>query len=153
MPARIVVSRSARRAIATSAIASSTTEFVMRICSLAARKRSRSSASRVTSQPIRMPGRPSAFDSDETLMTRSDRVAATGCGPPNVISRYVSSMRSRAWGWASTRSTMARIEVSGMTWPVGLCGFVSETSLVRGVSMAAIRSGSTAQPSSYRRSR
>ena len=148
MPARIVARRSARRAIATSAIASSTTEFVMRICSLAARNRSSSAASRVTSQPIRIPGSPSAFESDDTLMTRSDSVAATGCGPPNVISRYVSSTRSRACGWASTRSTMARIVASGMTWPVGLCGFVSDTSFVRGVISAATRSGSTAQPSS-----
>ena len=134
--------------MATSAMASSTTEFVMRICSLAARKRSSSAASRVTSQPMRIPGRPSAFDSDDTLITRSDRVAATGCGPPNVISRYVSSMRSRACGWASTRSTIARTVFSGMTWPVGLCGFVSETSFVRGVRSDAIRSGSTVQPSS-----
>ena len=32
--------------------------------------------------------------------------------------------------------------------PVGLCGFVSDTSFVRGVISAATRSGSTAQPSS-----
>ena len=57
---------------ATSAIASSTTEFVMRICSLAARNRPWRSASVVISQPIRMPGSPSAFDSDDTPMTRSD---------------------------------------------------------------------------------
>ena len=37
---------------------------------------------------------------------------------------------------------------SDMTWPVGLCGVVSDTSFVRGVMSAATRSGSTAQPSS-----
>ena len=68
-------------------MASSTTELVMRICSLAARKRSSSPASRVISQPIRMPGRPSAFDSDETPIARSESVAASGSGPPKVISR------------------------------------------------------------------
>ena len=68
-------------------MASSTTEFVMRICSLAARNRPWRSASVVISQPIRMPGSPSAFDSDDTPMTRSESEAASGSGPPNVISR------------------------------------------------------------------
>ena len=79
--------RSGRRVRATSAIASSTTEFVMRICSLAARNRASRARSRVISQPIRMPGSPSVFDSEETPIARSDREAASGSGPPKVISR------------------------------------------------------------------
>ena len=41
----------------------------------------------VISQPIRMPGSPSAFDSDDTPMTRSASEAASGSGPSKVISR------------------------------------------------------------------
>ena len=32
-----------------------------------------------------MPGRPSAFDSEETLIERSDSAAVTGCGDPPTI--------------------------------------------------------------------
>ena len=80
--------RSGRRASATSPIASSTTEFVMRICSLAARNRPCRSASVVTSQPILIPGSPSAFDSDETpIDALGQRRGLSGSGPPNVIDR------------------------------------------------------------------
>ena len=132
---------------------SSTTEPVMTICSLAASSVCRSAASWVTSQPSRMPGRPYALDRLETLMTRSDRDAASGGSGPSWSSRYVSSRSSRAVGCASTMPMTAVRVASSMSCPVGLWGVVRLTRRVSGRSIAAMRSGSTAQASSQVRSR
>lgn len=50
----------------------------MPICSLAARNVSCSAAFLVISQPMRIPGMPKAFDSDETLIAFSLSEAADG---------------------------------------------------------------------------
>jgi len=100
-----------------------------------------------------MPGRPYVFDRLVTLMTRSESVAATGSGSPKVISRYVSSRRRRAVPWRSTSPITASRVTRSSVVPVGLCGVVRLTSRVSGRRSVAIRSGSTAQPSSYARSR
>jgi len=52
---------------------SSTIEFATTICFLAASRVSYRPASRVASQPMRIPGVPQAFERLETPMTRSDQ--------------------------------------------------------------------------------
>ena len=59
----------------------------MLICSLAPRKVCISSASCVISQPVRMPGMPYVFESDDTLIACGVSVAAQGSISPKVISR------------------------------------------------------------------
>jgi hypothetical protein len=87
------------------------------------------------------------LDSDVIETTAGLSDAATGSGSPNVISRYVSSTSSRAPA-RSTIATSSKSVASARTTPVGLCGVVTLTSLVRGVMRAATRAGSTAQPDS-----
>ena len=69
------------------AIASSIVAPQITICSLAASSVSRQLGSRHTAQPTRSPGRPYAFDIDDTLIARGDSVAAIGSGSPCVRSR------------------------------------------------------------------
>jgi hypothetical protein len=54
----------------------------MCICSFAARKVVSRSASRVVSQPVRIPGNPYVFDIPETPIARRESVAAGGSGSP-----------------------------------------------------------------------
>ncbi len=82
MSARIAGRSSGRRSRARAAIVSSTSEPVIWICSLAARKVVIASGSRVASHPVRMPGSPNVFDIPDTPMARLDRAATGGNGSP-----------------------------------------------------------------------
>ena len=101
---------------------------------------------------MRIPGRPYVLDRLLTEITEGLSEAATGSGSPKVISRYVSSRSRRAPRDSTSAMTSLSVCPSRVV-PVGLWGVVRLTSLVRGVISAAIRAGSTAQPSSNARSR
>ena len=69
------------------AIASSSVAPQMNICSFAASRVSNNAGSLHTAHPTRKPGRPYAFDIDDTLITRSESAAAIGSCVPWVRSR------------------------------------------------------------------
>jgi hypothetical protein len=147
MVARTAAVCSVWRARNRAASVSSTIEFVMTTCSLAARNRSIKAGSWATIQPIRRPGSPHVFDSDDTLTTFGDRDAATGSGPAKRISRYVSSTSSVTPRSSHSRTT-ARSSRSSIATPDGLWGVVKLTRRVPGVISAARRSRSSRKPCS-----
>ena len=104
----------------------------MRICSLAARNRARRSASRRHQPADPDPGQPVRLrqrrDADRALGQR--RRERQRLAERHLAVRLVD--QQAAVRWASTSSTISRSASSDMTWPVGLCGVVSDTSLVRG---------------------